>query len=204
MPVRSVLLVLMLLPCPALPCSLCSNIRQRTTLRQEASQPTARLVLHGYLADPRPRQDVAGAGTTDFHVLEVLKADATVPPEQMKRPGAVIVLGSYVPIVDPKNPPQYLLFCDLFGGKLDVYRSVEVKSARTAKYLEAALKLDPQDARGALLFFFRHLDHPDPEIATDAFMEMTRASDQVIGEVAKELPPEPLRRWLRCPTTSEE
>src|SRR5207248_5623699 len=53
-------------------------------------------------------------------------------------------------------------------------------------------------------FFFRHLDYPDPEIATDAFMEMTRASDQVIGEVAKELPPEPLRRWLRAPTTSEE
>ena len=52
------------------------------------------------------------------------------------------------------------------------------------QYLQAALTIDPQDVRAALIFFFRHLDHADREIATDAFMEFTRVPDQVIGEVA--------------------
>src|SRR5262249_8860731 len=85
-----------------------------------------------------------------------------------------------------------------------VYRAVGVTSGRTAEYLRAALTIGPKDVRAALLFFFGHLDHADREIAADAFMELTRVPDQVIGEVAKELPPEPLRRWLRSPTTPEE
>lgn len=201
---RWVCLVVALMPGSALACSLCANIRQRPTLRQEATQVTARLVLHGYLANAKYRADLAGAGTTDFHVLNVIKADPALSPAQLRTRGDVLVLGSYVPIEDAKNPPHCLLFCDVVGGKLDVYRPVQLTSGRTAKYLQAALKIDPRDVRAALHFFFGHLDHPDEEIATDAFMEFARASDSDIGEVAKELSPVALRRWLRSAATPRE
>src|SRR5262245_57926166 len=84
--------LLFLLPCPALPCSLCINIRQNPTFRQEASRPGLKLILHGYLANPRLRSDVAGEGTTEFHVQEVLGSDPSLALALRKRKGDVLIL----------------------------------------------------------------------------------------------------------------
>src|ERR1041385_3772389 len=94
-------LLLVLLPCPALPCSLCVNIRQTPSFRQEASHPGTKLILHGILANPR-LGGVAGAGTTDFHILEVLGSAPSLPPALQKRKGDVLILQTYLPVEDPK------------------------------------------------------------------------------------------------------
>ncbi len=199
-------LVLVLLPGPALPCSLCVNIRQAPTFRQEASQPSAHLVLYGTLENARLRSDlpVAGAGSTDFRVVEVLKIDGRLPLIYRKQKGDVLTLSSYVPIEDAKKPPQYLAFCTATREGTYPYRYVLATSSRTVEYVKAALSLPANDMRGNLAFFFRHLDDADPQVASDAFLEFTRASDRDIGEMGKLLKPEPLRRWLKDPKTPAE
>src|SRR2546421_10303323 len=107
------LLVLLLLPGLARACSLCANVRQSPTIRQEAARPSAPVILHGTLENPRLHGDTAGngAGTTDFRVIEVLKVDERLPAGYRKKAGDVLVLPSYFPIEDVKTPPHYLAFC---------------------------------------------------------------------------------------------
>jgi hypothetical protein len=192
------------LPCPAPACSLCANIRQLPTLRQEATQPTAKLVFYGFLANPKLRQEVAGAGTTDFHIREILKTSRAVPPSLLKRRGDVLVIRSYVPVEDPKRPPQYLVFCDINQGRIDPYRYVAVSSEKTIDYVRKVLALDPKDAARMLAFYFEHLDSPVREVSSDAFMEFAKTPDQIIGPLSRGFNAAKLRRWLRDPKTPEE
>jgi hypothetical protein len=175
----------------ALACSLCMN-QQALTLRQEAAQSTARLVLLGTLhhADYK-------AGTTELHVTDVLRPDPSLAGRK------VVVIPRWMP-VDDKNPPRFLVFCDVFKGKLDPYRGVPVKTADAAEYLKKAMALDPNDRAGGLQFFFRYLEHPDDEVARDAFLEFAKATDQDIGRVAPRLDPAKLRGWLKDPRTPTE
>jgi hypothetical protein len=196
-------MALVLFTPPALPCNLCVNVRQTPTFRQEASAPCAKLILHGVLENARLKDSPAGAGTTDLRILEVLKSDAAALPSLRKKPGDVVVLQVYVPIEDPKDPPHYLLFCDVTVKGIDVYRSVLLGSARAAGYAKQAMALVGVESKRALPFFFRHLDDADPQIATDALMEFARASDADIGEVARTLRPETIRKWLADPKTDE-
>src|SRR6266700_1846759 len=104
------------LPCPTLACTLCANIRQTPTFRQEAAGPGARLILYGTLANPRLAGD-AGKGQTDLCVEAVLKADPALPRKQRKGPGDRLVLPYYLPPQAPGVPPRYLVFCDVAGGR---------------------------------------------------------------------------------------
>jgi hypothetical protein len=178
----------------ALACSLCSG-QQSATLRQDAAQ--ARLVLYGTLLNPRLNAGadaLTAGGTTDLRIERVLKADPFLGDKK------VIELPRYVP-VDPKNPPKFLVFCDVFNGKLDPYRGAPVKSAAVADYLKGALALDPTNRTESLLYFFNYLEHPDPEVATDAYLEFAKASDQDVGQVAAKFSPDKLRTWLQDPQT---
>src|SRR5437870_488293 len=107
---------------PALPCSLCGgDIKQRLTLRQEAQSDNAKLILYGTPSNPRLTS--AGGGATD------LKIEAVVRPHAALGDRKVVEIPRYLPANDPKDPPKYLIFCDVFNGKLDMYRGVPVKSA---------------------------------------------------------------------------
>src|SRR6267378_7551737 len=115
---------LLLLPTTARPCSLCNSL-QGQSLRQDAVD--AKLVLYGTLANPRLNApaDAAG-GTTDLMIDKVIKSDPFLGGQK------VLALPRYVP-VDAKNPPHFLVFCDVFKGKdgkerLDPYRGLPVKS----------------------------------------------------------------------------
>src|SRR5262245_45515026 len=152
-------LLLAALPCPVPACTLCINVRQTPTFRQEAANPAARLILYGSLANARLSGD-AGKGQTDLCVEAVLKADPGLAREQRKGPGDRVLLPYYLPPKAPGVPPRYLVFCDVAGGRLDPYRCVEVASAASAAYLRGALALDPRDSTRSLLYFFRHLDDP--------------------------------------------
>jgi hypothetical protein len=134
---------------------------------------------------------------TDFHVTQVLRSDPALAGKK------VIELPRYVP-TDDKNPARYLIFLDVLEkDKLDPYRGVPLKTAEGAEYVKKALALDPRDRIGNLQFFFRYLEHPDKEVAADAYLEFAKASDQEIGKVGPKLSAEKLRGWLRDPQTPD-
>jgi hypothetical protein len=187
--IAPVVLMFLAVVSPAAACSICGGLQNRSTLRQDLGQ--ARLVLYGTLANPR----LAGnAGTTDLHVETVLKDDP------FRADKTVVELPRFVP-VDPKNPQRFLVFCDIVNNRLDPYRGVPVPSAAVVAYLKGAQARDGKNPADALRYFFDYLDHRDPEVAADAYLEFARASDREVGEVARTLPAERLRRLVQDPTT---
>lgn len=181
-------------PCPAPACSLCMNLQQAQTMRQEAAN--ARLILYGRAANPR--LNAGATGTTELHIDRALKNDPIVGDKKK------VDLPRYLPVSDPKDPPRFLVFCDVFQNKLDPYRGVPVKSEAVVDYLKGALELDRSDPAKALLYFARFLEHPDKEIARDAFLEFAKANDKEIGQVAGKLDPAKLRQWLKDPQVPAE
>jgi hypothetical protein len=175
-------------------CSLCgAALRQAPTFRQEAALETARIILVGTAENPQ-----LTTRTTDLRIVEVLRSDPILKDKK------VLSVKQYLPVSDPKNPPRFLVFCDIYKGELDPFRGVPLQRADSVEYVRQVLKLDPKDQTGNLLFFFRYLDNPDPEIARDAFLEFAKATDQEIARVARRLDPAKLRTWLKAPETPVE
>jgi hypothetical protein len=179
---------------PAAACNLCSmNIQQAQTFRQDAGQ--ARLILYGTLENPRL---IGSGGATDLRIEAVLK------PDPFLKDAKVVTIPRYVP-VDPKDPPHFAVFCDVFNDKLDPYRGVPLKAKEAVDYLRGALRLDGKDRTTVLLYYFPYLEHADKELANDAFLEFAKANDREIGQVAPELKrvdgPARLRAWLKDPET---
>ncbi len=175
-------------------CSLCgAALRQAPTFRQEAALETARIILVGTAENPQ-----LANRTTDLRIAEVLRSDPAFKDKN------VISVKQYLPVSDPKNPPRYLVFCDIYKGELDPFRGVPLKSTDSIEYARQVLKLDPKDQTGNLLFFFRYLDNPDAEVARDAFLEFAKATDQEIARVASRLDAAKLRSWLKARETPAE
>ena len=72
-----------------------------------------------------------------------------------------ITLPRYVPF-DAKQPPSYLIFCDVYQNKLDPYRGTPVKGPAVVEYLKGAMAIDEKERTKALQYYFRHLDSADP------------------------------------------
>ena len=102
-------------------------------------------------------------------------------------------------MLDPKDPPRFLVFCNVVKGKLDPYLGRQTKSRAVVDYLEGAQAQRAQGKGAALLYYARFLDHPDDLIAEDAFLEFARSGDEQVGQVAKRLNPTQLRGLLRNP-----
>jgi hypothetical protein len=184
------------LPSLALACSLCAGNPQTTpTLRQDAAQ--ARLILYGTMANPQLGAGGDG-GTTDLNIVNVVKSDPFLGDKKK------VELPRYVPVTDPKDPPKFLVFCDVTGGKLDPYRGVSVKSPAVVNYLKGALALDAKDRARALEYYFRYLDDADTVVANDAYLEFAKATDQEIGLVARKLSPDKFRRLIEDAGTPPE
>jgi hypothetical protein len=191
-------LLLVALVHPVSACSLCAGAQQAFTLRQEAAQSSARLILVGTLHNPR--LDAKGVGATDLRLIKngVLRSDPILAKRE------VVELPRYLEVSDPKNPPVFLVFCDVFRDKLDPFRGVPLKSAAALDYVTKALALDPKDRVGNLVFFFDHLDSADPEVSRDAFLEFAKAADQDLGAASPRFSADKLRRWLRDTATPPE
>jgi len=190
---RAVCLLALLATPAAQACTYCdpSNLRLQT-LRQEAR--TSKFVVAGTLANPRL---VGDNGVTDLNVEQVPKDD----PALGKR--KTLTLPRWIP-VDAKKPPRVLVFFDVYEGKLDPFRAATLRGAAVPDYLKAALALDDRDRVASLLFYFRHLDSPDPDVATDAFLEFAKATDQEIGAVGPKLDPAKIRKLMADPKTPPE
>ena len=191
--VSTVLALLASVPCPAPACSLCGGLLQQApTLRQEAAQPGARMILFGTLENPR------SSTTTQLAIDAVLRSDPAITGKKQ------LDLGRYLPVSDPKKPPYFLVFCDINNDKIDPYRGVPIAGAEGLDYVKKALALDPKDPGGNLDFYFQYLDNPDKEVAHDAFLEFARANDRQIGQASSKLSPEKLRTMIKDPQTPPE
>lgn len=179
---------------PARACSLCEGGGfQSPTFRQEAALPMARLILHGTIANPRTGGGLNGQ--TDFHIKTVLRDHPAIKGK------STLVLSRYLPISDPDRPPQYILFCDVDGAKIDPYRGVLVRGTRTVEYVKKALALTDKDPVANLAFFFGYLEDSDTEVARDAFLEFAKATDAQIARAAGRLDAAKLRAWVKDPKT---
>ena len=159
-------------------CTYCDPSNLKTlTFRQEAR--TSKIVAIGTLSNARL---VGDNGYTDLTFDDIIKDDSARGKKH------VLTLPRWVPI-DPKKPPQMLMFIDVFDGKLDPFRGVSLHGKGLGDYLRGALAIDDRDRMKALAYAFKHLDSPDPEVAADAFLELAKASDREIGEVGPKLDP---------------
>jgi hypothetical protein len=185
----------------ARPCSLCTpNAQQTATYRQDAGQ--SRLILYGVVSGSRllPAGGPAdvGKGVSEFQIKSVLKSDPWLGNK------AALEIPRYIPVSDPKAPPKYLLFCDVYQGKLDVFRGVPVRSEAAIEYVKGLLAADRKGTGDVLRHCFNYLEHADKELAADAYLEFARANDPDIAAAAPKLSATMLRGWLKASTTPGE
>ncbi len=183
------LLAWMVVAVPAFACPFCSM--QGKTLTGEVQD--AAMVLYGSLKNARLAAGGTGEGTTDLQI------DAVIKKHEILGTNKQITLDRYVP--EDKNY-KYLVFCDVFKGKVDPYRGIAVKAdSGIDKYLSGALAIKDKDLGERLRFFFDYLDNDDPEISNDAYKEFGNADYKDVREMYKNLPREKLARWLTDPKT---
>ncbi len=181
----------LLLPA-AVACPFCST--QGQTLTGEVNQ--AAMVLYGTLSNGKIDPSVEfGQGTTDLEISAVIKSHEIIAGKK------TVVLPRYVPTLEKDKGAKYLIFCDVFKGKIDPYRGVPVKGEDMVKYLTGAVDLKDKDPTTRLRYFFKYLDSEDPEVSTDAFKEFANADYKDIRGMAKELPAETIAKWIRDPNT---
>jgi hypothetical protein len=188
--VRLVLVILALAAVPnaAQPiycCPFCSG--QGETLTTDASR--AKMVLYGTLANA-VEDPTTGDGTTDIRVESAIKVLDTYKDKK------TVTLGRFYPVVNDKY--RYLVFCDVFQGKVDPYRlSIVDADGSMPKYLKGALALRDEKIGKRLRFFFDFLDSADPEISNDAYKEFANADYRDYRDMAKTLPADRVAGWLK-------
>jgi hypothetical protein len=181
----------------ALGCSLCdASLRNQNTFRQEFDE--AKIVLYGSLLNPKLTKLSTGTGTTEFHIEKVVKNDPALGGRKM------LELQQYIPVLDPKNPPKYVVFVAIKDGQINLYRGRQVLSDAVLKYLDGIQALRGKDRTAQLQFFFEHLGDKDIAISSDAFLEFARSNDADLGAIAKHLPSDQLRKMLQDSSTPTE
>jgi hypothetical protein len=177
-------------PGSVMACPFCSM--QGQTLTGEVNQ--ASMVLFGTLANAKLNADGFDQGSTDLQIEAVIKKNDILGDKKL------VVLPRYVPT--DKTTNKFLVFCDVFKGKIDPYRGVAVKAdSDIVKYLQGALAVKDKDVSARLRFFFDFLDNADLEIANDAYKEFGNADYKDYREMAKHLPPDKIAKWLQDPAT---
>jgi hypothetical protein len=161
---------------------------QGQTLTGEVGQAT--MVLYGTLTNATENPET-GEGTTDLIVETAVKA-----PKEFDG-SKTVHLARFIP--PPKEDKyRYLVFCDLFKGKVDPYRVLAVeKDADVARYLQGALSEKDKKIGERLRFFFDYLDSADPEISNDAYKEFANADYKDYRDMAKALPAQRIAKWLQ-------
>jgi hypothetical protein len=173
-------------------CPFCC-IGQPTPLRAEAK--SARLVLVGTLSNPR-RDDNPNAApdaiVSDFRVRDVIKDDPV-------RAGRTLLAVHRNGPANPTGETLFLVFVDIDKGKLDFYRGIPVSGEAVVPYLRGSIDQSGRTADERLLFFFRHVDSPDPTVAEDAFLELSAGEWPDLLRLAPRLDRAKLRRSVADP-----
>jgi hypothetical protein len=193
--VLGIVLLALVLPATAgHSCPFCSM--QGPTLTGEVGQ--AKLVLYGQLTNAKEQAN--GDGTTDLVVETVIKNELAGQKEDpVAEKNKTVHLDRYLPTLGggDEGKYRYLVYCDVFRGKIDPYRTVPVvKEGDMAKYLLGALKHKDEQIGKRLRFFFDYLDNADTEISNDSYKEFANADYKDYQEMAKDLPAERVAKWL--------
>jgi hypothetical protein len=167
-------------------CGFIQTAPAENTLREEAG--LSKFVAYGTAAARRPGL------TTDLTVLEVFKPFPALAGKRFLR------LAREVHVEDPTNRPRFLVFGDTHRGEFELYRAALVTPA-CVTYLKGLMALDAKDRQRRLRYCFDFLEHADPSVAADAFVEFLKSPDLDIARVAARLAPGRLRTWLRDPNT---
>lgn len=183
-------LLALFLAAPASACPFCAMAGQ--TLTGDVNQ--ASMVVFGTLKNAKLDNNT-GLGTTELHIESVIKKHEILGDQKM------IVLQKYVPS-DDKKPAKFLVFCDVFKGKIDPYRGVPIKDGSDmVLYLTGLLSIKDKDVQGRLRFAFNYLDNADLEISNDAYKEFGNADYKDYRDMAKEFPADKIAKWLDDPNT---
>jgi hypothetical protein len=181
-----------MLPMPAAACPFCSM--QGQTLVTDVSQ--ASMVLYGTFTNARlDANGDAGQGSTDLEIEAIIKKHEILGNQK------TVTLPRYVP-TSKDNKTKFLVFCDVFKGKIDPYRGIPVQAdGDIVKYLKGALEVKDKPVGERLRYYFDYLDNKEIEISNDAYKEFGNASYQDYHELAKKLPADKIARWLEDPNT---
>lgn len=191
--------MLLFLPADSRSCSLCGTVRQRELLSNQFER--ADCVLVGRLANPRLNDgpgSLPGSGRTDVHVERVLKASAKLPIPK------VVVFDRYIPVLDPKDPPRFVVFMEQRAGELATFSGVHLKSPTLADFFVHLQKIPRTDPIGRLKFCAGHFGSSDAAVAEEAFLEWAKSPDPLVAQAARQLGPETLRKILQNPELEPE
>jgi hypothetical protein len=186
--------LLVLLPCPALACSLCGTLVRKEALTSEYER--ARIVAVGTLG--KPTLDVAtGSGTTPFHVEKVVKG----PAGELAR---VVTLPRYLPVLDAAHPPRFVMFFNPVSGKLEATGGRQLHSPALLDMLAGTEVLRGKPRTDVLTYFARYLDHADDAVAEEAFLQFAKSTDRDVAEAARALKPDIFRKLIADPRIDPE
>ena len=188
------LLLIIGLPIPALACSLCGNLSRSVSLAQEFDD--AQAIAYGRIANPKFDPSGLGGGTTEFHVEKIIRDDGGLIKQK------AVLLSRYLPILDAKDPPHYVMFFRRGKDKVEPYNGRQVDSLAVLDFVAALQKQD--DAAKKLALAFKHLDDKNAQVADEAFLVFARADDKVIAQHGKKLDPVTLRKLIKTPDLEPE
>jgi hypothetical protein len=169
-------------------CPFCTM--QGKTLAMEANQAT--LVLYGKLSNANETND-----TTDIEIETVVKDNKAVRGDKKK-----LTLGRFIDLSVTTDKDRFVVFCDLFNGKIDAYRGLALKSgSKVPQYIRGAMAIENKPIEQKLKFFFDYLDNDDIEISNDAYKEFGNADYKEFKLIARDLPAKRVLEWLKNPDT---
>jgi hypothetical protein len=150
------------------------------------------MVLYGSLRDSKSEKNPEdpAAGTTILDIETVVKPHASFKDSKL-------TINRYFPM-EAQGKYKFLVFCDIYKGKIDPFRGLAISvNSDMPKYLKGALAVRTAPIDKRLRFFFDYLDNEDAEVASDAYKEFSNADYAAVSEVAVNLPPEKLARWMQ-------
>jgi hypothetical protein len=191
--VLAICLAWMLVAAPTEACELCGGLSKRNSLAYEFEH--ADVIVYGHIANPKLIN--GGKGTTEFHVDRILKDDPAFPRQK------TLTIARYLPILDPKTPPKYVMFYRNPKASLEPYWGKEVTTLAVFEFVAGINRLRG-DHEKMLLHAAKHFDDADPYVADEAFMVFAKSDDKVIAEIAKKLSPVSLRKLVKNPDMESE
>jgi hypothetical protein len=152
----------------------------------------ASLVLLGRITDVKPGTP-PDKGTCEFHIEVPFKKHPLMAGKERLT----------LPIGNPDLvDKRYLIFFDVYKGKVDPYRGVEVPpGSNLADYFRGGLSVKDGPLSGRVRHAFDYLRSPATDVATDAFQELIRLPYKELRKAAKTLPASEIERRLGDPKT---
>ncbi|MBI1831399.1 MAG: hypothetical protein HYR84_08115 [Planctomycetes bacterium] len=162
----------------------CGSVKDLPLIQQ---MDEAAIVLFGHFANPKINKNGIDAGTTDFIIEKKYKDHPMIKGKDR------IIVPRYI----PNNKNKFIVFIDIFNGKLDPYKGTELTDdAEMVRYIEKAMALKGRPQSERLRNAFDFLNSPEIEVSMDAYREFARADYRDYKEMAKTLPADTIARWL--------